>query len=186
PGPFDFQRPTPAPPPPRATTPGPVNLVPNPISPSSDIFSPRNQVPTQPPTTPAPRPFNEAVAVSVSSVSFDFDPSSVTLAPGQQRSILVRGTGDETLVNTSIAIRFDPAVVAAVAVRPILSETGVADAHIEKGRVVIEIPSAVALSGTRAFAEITLAGIAPGKSSLAFEKAPSDGAATSSAAVEVK
>ncbi len=189
PGPFDFQRPTPAPPPPRATTPGPVNLVPTPISPSSDIFSPRNQVPTQPPVTPQPRPFGEAVAVpasGISSVSFDFDPGSISLAPGQQRSLLVRATGEETMANTSIWIRFDPAVVAAVAVRPILSDTGVADAHIEKGRVVIEIPSAIALSGTRAFAEITLQGIAPGKSSLTFEKTPSDGATTSSAAVEVK
>jgi general secretion pathway protein D len=185
PGPFDFQRPAPAPPPPR-TTPGPVNLVPNPISPSSDIFSPRNQVPTQPPVTPQPRPFGVAAAVPVSSVSFDFDPGSLSLAPGQQRSVLVRATGDETTANTSIWIRFDPAVVAAIAVRPILSETGVADAHIEKGRVVIEIPSAIALSGTRAVAEITLQGIAPGKSSLAFEKTPSDGATTSSAAVEVK
>jgi general secretion pathway protein D len=185
PGPFDFQRPAPAPPPPR-TTPGPVNLVPNPISPSSDIFSPRNQVPTQPPVTPQPRPFGVAAVVPVSSVSFDFDPGSLSLAPGQQRSVLVRATGDETTSNTSIWIRFDPAVVAAIAVRPILSETGVADAHIEKGRVVIEIPSAIALSGTRAVAEITLQGIAPGKSSLAFEKTPSDGATTSSAAVEVK
>ncbi len=185
PGPFDFQRPAPAPPPPR-TTPGPVNLVPNPISPSSDIFSPRSQVPTQPPVTPQPRPFGLAAAVPVSSVSFDFDPSSLSLAPGQQRSILVRATGEETMANTSIWIRFDPAVVAAIAVRPILSESGVADAHIEKGRVVIEIPSAIALSGTRAVAEITLQGIAPGKSSLAFEKTPSDGATTSSATVEVK
>jgi hypothetical protein len=90
------------------------------------------------------------------------------------------------MTNTSIWIRFDPAVVAAVAVRPILSDTGVADAHIEKGRVVIEVPSAIALSGTRAFAEITLQGVAPGKSSLAFEKTPSDGATTSTATVEVK
>jgi len=183
PGPFDFQRPTPAPPPPR-TPPSSINLAP--VAPPSDIFSPRQQVPPQPLPTPPPRPFGQAVQIEPPAISFDFDPASLALAPGQQRSILVRATGQETIANASIAIRFDSSVVAAVAVRPILSDTGVADAHIEKGRVVIEIPSPIALSGTKAVAEIILQGVAKGKSSLSFEKAPSDGATTSSAAVEVK
>jgi general secretion pathway protein D len=185
-GPFDSLRQQPTPPPAAGKpTPGPVNLVPI-APPPSDIFrSPREAVPPQPQPTPVPRPFGESIAASPG-ISFDFNPSSLVLPRGQQRSVLVQVTGEETMANTSIAVRFDPAVVAAVLVRPILSDAGVADAHIESGRVVIDIPSSLALSGTRAVAEITLLGVGPGKTALAFEKPPADIANRTDAVIEVK
>jgi hypothetical protein len=116
---------------------------------------------------------------------FDFDPVSVSLAPGQQKWVLVRATGDQTISETSLAIRFNPAVAAAVAVRPILADGGVADARIESGRVLVDIPSAMTLSGARAIAEILFQGIAPGNDALFFEKAPA-GSSLSQATVEVR
>ena len=184
PGPFDFQRPQPTPPPTSRSAPAPVNLVP--VQPPSDIF--RQQVPPQPTPTPAPRPFGATVVESESAAAttFDFSPASLSLPRGQQRSILVRVTGEQTLTNTSIVVAFDPKLVAAIAVRPILSDSGVADAHIEPGRVVIDIPSAVALSGTRAVAEITLQGVAPGRASLTFEKPTADAAVRTDAVVQIE
>ena len=69
--------------------------------------------------------------------------------------------------------------------RPILIDGGMADARIESGHILVEIPSGLTVSGTRAIAEILLQGIAPGNSSLFFEKAPS-GAGLSQAIVEVR
>src|SRR5262249_36618321 len=186
PGPFDFQRPTPAPPvvPGRPTPPPGINLAPG--GGPSDIF---RQVPTQPPpqTTPAPRPFSEPVVIpSGPPLTFDFDPGTLPLRAGQQRSVLVRASGEDTVTNTSIVIRFDPSIVAATSVRPILADTGVADAHIEKDRVVIEIPSAVALSGTRAVAEIVIQGVKAGVTALTFEQPSPSVANRTDATVQVK
>jgi hypothetical protein len=192
-GPFDFGRREPVVPrvtPVPATTPVPQNLAP--ASPPSDIFRPAPR-PTPGPgassgagaaeSQSAPSVDSGALDTSGAAV-FDFDPPSVSLAPGQQRSILVRATGNRTLSNASLVIRFDAVVVAAVAVRPILT-SGLADARVESGRVVVDISSPLSLSGTQAVAEIVLQGIAAGQSTLSFEKAP-DGAGSIPAAVEVR
>jgi hypothetical protein len=123
--------------------------------------------------------------VYAGSVFFDFDPATVSLMPGEQRTIVVRAGGNRTLENTSLSIRFDPNVAAAVAVRPVLTDGGFADSRIEPGRVLIDIPSVLNISSTRPIAEITLRGIAKGNSTLSFEKAP-DGAGSAPVAVEVK
>ena len=126
-----------------------------------------------------------AVVDTSGTVVFDFDPASISLAAGQQRSVLVRAGGNRTLANTSLAIRFNPAVVAAVAVRPILASGGLADGRVESGRVIVEIPSTLSLAGTQAVAEIVLQGIAAGNSTLSFDKVP-DGAGSIPAVVEVR
>jgi general secretion pathway protein D len=186
-GPFDFStRQPPAPrtaPPAPGTTPAPFNLVPGGMP--SDPFKP----------TPAPRPTpvpypgarlgTSGIAESPGSLTLDFDPLSISLAPGQQKSILVRASGDQSVSDISLSIRFDPAVAAAVAVRPILIDGGMADARIEPGHILVEIPSGMTVSGTRAIAEVLLQGIAPGNASLFFEKAPS-GSSLSQATVEVR
>ena len=97
----------------------------------------------------------------------------------------MRAAGDQSVSDVSLSIRFDPAVAAAVAVRPILIDGGMADARIESGHILVDIPSGMTVSGTRAIAEIILQGIAPGNASLFFEKAPS-GASLSQAIVEVR
>jgi general secretion pathway protein D len=182
-GPFDLgtrQPPVPRPTPP-PTGPQPFNLVPGGMP--SDPFRP----------TPAPRPTpgvgirpgTSSIDESPGNLILDFDPLSISLAPGQQKSILVRAGGNQTVSDISLSIRFDPAVAAAVAVRPILIDGGMADAHIESGHVIVEIPSGMTVSGTRAIAEIILQGMAPGNGSLFFEKAPS-GASLSQALVEVR
>jgi general secretion pathway protein D len=179
-GPFDFgarQPPVPRPTPP-PTTPAPFNLVPGGMP--SDPFRP----------TPAPRPTPgrpgiSGISESPGSLILDFDPLSVSLSPGQQKSILVRASGDQSLSDVSLSIGFDPTVAAAVAVRPILIDGGMADARIESGHILVDIPGGMTLSGPRAIAEIILQGIAPGNASLFFEKAPS-GASLSQASVEVR
>jgi general secretion pathway protein D len=180
-GPFDLgtrQPPVPRPTPAPANTPAPFNLVPGGMP--SDPFR------TPPPARPTPgRPGTSSISESPGNLIFDFDPLTISLAPGQQKSILVRAGGDQSVSDVSLSIRFDPAVAAAVAVRPILIDGGMADARIESGHIIVEIPSGMTVSGTRAIAEVLLQGIAPGNASLFFEKAPS-GSSLSQATVEVR
>ena len=191
-GPFDFQRrETGAPPaalaprtPGAAPTPAPQNLAP-PAFPNDPFNSPREQVPPQQQPTPAPQPFAMSIDSSATPVSFDFAPAATVLAPGQQATVLVRATGQGVTAGTTLSIRFDPAVVAAVGVRPILSGNGVADARIEPGRAVIEVPSGITLSGTSPVAEITLQGVSAGRSTLAFENPAAEAVTQTNATVEV-
>ena len=186
-GPFDFGRReppvVPRPGVPAApVTPAPQNLAPSSLP--SDVFRPAPVVTPPPAPTPGP-PFGAGALSQSSPVVLDFDPPNVSLAVGEQKSVLIRASGDRVLTNAMLTVRFDPAVAAAVAVRPILSDGGVADARIESGRVIVEIASAPALSGTRAIAEIVLRGIAPGNAALSFEIAPG-GASLANALVEVR
>ena len=176
-GPFDFNRREPAPPrgqPAPGTPPPPTNLVPGGMP--TDLFrNPNQSVPPQPQPTPVPRPFGAELA---SPLSFDFAPGAVTLAPGQQVSVLVRANGNETLGETPLVVRFDPSVVSAVAARPILSGSGVADSQVEPGRAVLQLPGGTMVSGSLPIAEIVLKGIAPGTSALTIET-PAGGVAGS-------
>ena len=194
-GPFDFQRREPPQPrvaPQPAPTPAPQQLVPGGGLPT-DPFRPTPPPPRQsvPPQTEMRPPGalslpleEKSAAPKGAAALLDFDPPSLSFAPGQDRSLLVRATG-ETLPGGTVVVRFDPAVVTAISVRPILSQ-GVADSRIEPGRVILELPGDAALSGTRAVAEIVLRGVAAGSTTLTFEKSAPDGVfALSQAAVEV-
>ena len=122
-------------------------------------------------------------------VLLDLDPAYLAIAPGQQQSILVRATTSAGFPGGTIAIRYDPAVVTAVYARPILgSDSGVANATIESGRVVLEIPASAEMTGTRAVAQITLRGLAAGRAGLSFEPVEMTGASVtlSGAAVDVR
>ncbi|HYK42759.1 MAG TPA: secretin N-terminal domain-containing protein [Thermoanaerobaculia bacterium] len=193
-GPFDFRREQP---PPRSTPapnalPAPQNLAPS--SPPSDPFrSPRESVPPQP--TPGPQPpRSEIVPQSAGAVTdsgsqsglvFDFAPSSIALAVGEQRSMLVRVTGEDGAASTAVTLRYDPAFVQVVAVRSILPDGGVSDSRVEPGRVTLSSPNPVSISGTRAIAEVVLQGRKAGQSKLAFE--PGGSSATfNQATVEVR
>ena len=63
-----------------------------------------------------------------------------------------------------------------------------AEGHVDNGHAVVTFPAIDALGGTRALAEITLRGIAPGRSTLAIEPAELGGAAVTpgQAVVDVK
>jgi hypothetical protein len=118
---------------------------------------------------------------------FDFDPAALSLAPGEQKTVLVRATGGESAPATTLGIQFDPAVVGIVAVRPILSAGGVGEASVQGGRVVLELPGGISLAGTRPVAEVTLRGMGAGRTKLAFEKDVSGSAVTTTdAAIEVR
>jgi general secretion pathway protein D len=183
-GPFDFQRQppagrAPAPAVPPSGTPG-QNLVP-PAFPS-DPFRP-TPPPTQPhaPRTSHPGAQLESAAAGPADPVFSFDPSFVSLAPGQRRSLVLRAAGD-TLTNGTIAIQFDSGVAAVTAARPILSTDGLADGRITGGQVILQLPVGTPLSGTRAIAELTVVGVAPGRAVLSVEGA----GAGASAVVEVR
>jgi general secretion pathway protein D len=215
PGPFDFGRQAPAPrtpPPPPATTPAPVNLAPGGMP--SDIFRQPPAQPTPVPGKPpgagasgatsaqqeaavsapdASASASDASAAGASagagdssgSAVFALDPTSLSLVRGEQRSVVVRASGNRILSNAELGIRFDPTVVAAVVARPILSGGGLADAHIESGRVVIQLPDTLTLSGTEPVAEIVFQGVKAGTSPIVFDKTP-DGAASIPSVLEVR
>lgn len=192
--PFDFQRreppaPVRSPAPAPAPTPVPLGLG----APPNDPFrptpppSPFQAVPPQKENAQRP-PGAKSVEQPEASASahLDFDPSSVSFGKGEERSLLLRAAGDG-LPGGEIAIRFDPSLVAAISVRPILSDGGVATGRIEAGRVVLDLPAAASLGGTRAVAEIVFRGLAPGRSTLFFEKpAPGGAFALSEAVLEVR
>jgi general secretion pathway protein D len=189
-GPFELGRqPTPprgAPVPRPTVTPGPQILAPGglPSDPFRRTPNPRDAIPPQP--TPVP-PGGSAVPQTSESVMFDFDPAALSLAPGEQKTVLVRATGGESAPATTLGIQFDPAVVGIVAVRPILSAGGVGEASVQGGRVVLELPGGISLAGTRPVAEVTLRGMGAGRTKLAFEKDVSGSAVTTTdAAIEVR
>ena len=189
--PFDFQRREPprgAPPPP-ATAPVPEkpsgSLPTNPFQPTPPPQSPKQAVPPQSELRP-PGALSMAVEEPAGPAHLDFDPSLLSFGKGEERSVLVRAAGS-SLPGGEIVIRFDRAVVAAVAVRPILSDGGVAEGRIEPGRVVLDLPATAALGGTRAVAEIVFQGVAAGRSALSFEKPASGGVfALSEAVLEIR
>ena len=195
-GPFEGQpgRSSPGartPPPSGAPTPPPgINLAPG--SAPTDIFRP-----TPPPSAPNPSP-KEQVPQSMSKsapasggdsagslvavedgtpILLDFDPSYLTLGVGQQQTIHLRATSPGGFPGGTLRVRFDPSVAAAVSVRPVLvGDNGLTVARIEGGAVVLELPDAADLSGTRAIAEVTLRGIAPGLATMAYEPVEMPGA----------
>ena len=84
---------------------------------------------------------SEAADAGSDQALFDFDPPAATLAVGAQQSILVRATSAAALTGSTVAIRFDPAVVTPVVVRPILGNgSGTADAVVQKDHIVIQFP----------------------------------------------
>lgn len=210
-GPFEGQPATKTPPQTRAVPPAPgnpgINLAP--AGGPSDIFkqapptavpppgspgTPQQQVPPQGASLSSSSTAASTVAAkdapaASNAVLLDFDPAYLTLAPGVRQTILVRATSAAGLPAGTATIKFDPAVVAAVVVRPILgSDSGVAEGRIENGRIVLAFPGAEELSGTRALAEITVLGVAAGRSTLVFEPLELGGvsAISSQAVVDVK
>jgi general secretion pathway protein D len=186
PGPFEPQRRSP---PPQSQPAQPVAPQPQILAPGaapSDPFKPQPQPqpnPNQPQGISSQSASgSSAIATSSSAApAFDLDPPLMTLQRGQAATISVRATGD-FLPPSSLAIRFDPAVLAVVSAQPILDE-GVADTRIEPGRVVLDLPGGTALTGTRAVARISIRGLAAGRTVLSFDRAPGS---TAAATVEVK
>ncbi len=167
---------------------------PTPASPSA----PQNQVPPQLKSGESSSTGAESAPTSALSlaavdngtpVQLDFDPAFLTLGVGQQQTVMVRATSAGGFPGGTVRVRFDPSVAAAVSVRPVMTGAdGTASASITGSEVVLELPDSADLSGTRAVAEITLRGIATGRSTLAFQPVEMAGAevTTSSAAVDVR
>jgi general secretion pathway protein D len=183
-GPFDLNRQVPAPAPRTAPAPAgqpPQNLAPNPFP--NDPFRQPPPQPTPPPQQPGAASAATASAESAQAAAaestpaatsaasvFSFDTAFVSLAPGQQRSVVLRASGD-TLTTGTVQLVFDPRIAAVTAVRPILASNGVADATIQGGAALLRLPEGTPLAGTRAIAEITLYGVASGRSALSVEGA---------------
>jgi general secretion pathway protein D len=197
-GPFDFGRREPSvprgtpPQPAPVVTPAPQILVPGGLP--NDPFrpNPRDVIPPQgerPPTTPGVSPQSSgSAAESSDAVAFDFEPAALSLAPGEVRTVLVRATASGATAAGSVEVAFDPAIVSVLAVRAIPAGGGMAEARVETGRVVLDLP---AVSGGLAdgppVAEITLRAVAPGRAKLSFQKATTGGKATlSEADLEVR
>ena len=148
--------------------------------PQTEIRPPNNSASLENAATSPSASVSAESAAAVETV-FSFEPAIVSVARGQQVTLLLRGAGD-TLTSDSIVVTFDPSVAAVTLARPVLAVNGVADARIERGRVTVRAPAGTSLNGTRAIAEITVMGIAPGRSILSVEGA----GAGASAAIEVK
>ncbi|HTR05037.1 MAG TPA: secretin N-terminal domain-containing protein [Thermoanaerobaculia bacterium] len=175
---------------------GPTDIFRQPATPPPG--SPQQQVPPQGAALAAPDSGTQVASLAAKSASVsdgsdallvDFDPAYVTVAPGSQQTILVRVTSAGGLPAGSVSVRFDSNVVATLAVKPILgSDTGMAEGHVDNGRAVITFPAVESLGGTRALAEITVRGIAPGRSALSLETTELGGVSVtpSQAVVDVK
>ncbi len=191
-------------PPPSQPTPLPgINLAPG--GAPSDIFRPTPSPPSSPRDQVPPQSRNQqsasdgtgsfAAAAALVAVEgptpivLDFDPAYLSLAVGQQQTVLVRVTSPGGFPGGTLRLRFDPSVAAAVSVRPALvGGNGLAGAQISGRSVVLELPDSTDLSGTRTVAELTLRGIAPGRARLAFEPVEMAGATVtfSTAVVDVR
>ena len=190
-GPFDFGRQQPAAPrgaPPQpapAVTPAPQILVPGGMP--SDPFrpNPRDAIPPQPVPTPAPQSAAPG-SRKQGPRRFRFEPASLSLAPGECEpcsSAPRAGTAPEGKVE----VAFDPAILAVLAVRAIPAGNGIAEARVEPGRVVLDLPAGTTVEAGAFLAEITVRAVAPGRSKLAFDKATTGGEAwLSEAAIEVR
>jgi len=186
-GPFDFSRkepPTPprGAPPAGVVTPAPQILVPGGLP--NDPFkpNPREAVPPQP--TPVPP---GASSQSNEAVLFDFDPPSLSLAPGEQKTLTVRASGTDASPSGTLELAFDPSIAAVVAVRPIVGGAGAGEGRVEGSKVILDVPTGLGLSGTRSLAEITVRGVAAGSAKISFDRATTGGQAVlSDAAVEVR
>ena len=173
-GPFDFSRREPPAPSARpaaplpVTTPAPTILVPGGLP--NDPFrpNPRDAVPPQP--TPVPQPPGN-VSQSIGPVTFDFDPPTLAIAAGEQRTMVIRANGDSPSTSGRVEVRFDPTVAAVVGVRPIVAGAGTAEGRVEGNRVILDLPQALGLSGTHSLAELTIRGVSAGTAKLSFENA---------------
>jgi general secretion pathway protein D len=170
-----------------------INLAPG--SAPTDIFRPApapQTPPTPPPGAPSPKesvPQAQVKSESVTGASaayvasdqspqvlIDFDPAYLALPVGQQQTVLVRATSASGFPGGTLVLHFDPSVAAAVVARPILTGgDGVAEARIDNDRAIITLPAVPDATGTRAVAEITLRGMAAGRSALSFEPVVMDG-----------
>jgi general secretion pathway protein D len=170
--PTDIFRPQPAPPPP--PPPGaPQQQVPPQSSSSVGATTPAVAVAAKSAEAPDA---SATLGVDSSAVLLDFDPAYVALAPGAQQTILLRATSAAGLSGGVASIRFDPAVVQPLLVKPILGgDAGMAEGRVENGHILVSFPTVDTLGGTRAVAEITLRGVAPGRSALTFEPLESGG-----------
>jgi general secretion pathway protein D len=173
--PTDIFRPPPAPPQP-APVPTPPPGTPNPrqaVPSASEKSGPADATDSGDATAAASAGF---AAESSPQVLLDFDPAYLALAPGQQQVVLVRATSASGFPGGTVSVKFDPAVAAAVAVRPILSGgNGIADSRIDNGHAIITLPAVPDATGTRAVAEITFRGMSVGRSSLSFEPVTMEG-----------
>ena len=153
----------------------------------TDIFRPAPAPSAPPAGAPQPQPPSGAAlttdggsaptlaAKSAADVSeavlLDFDPAYLSIAPGATQTVLVRATGAGGLPGGTASIRFDPSIVTVLSAKPILgSDTGMAEGRVADGNhVVLAFPGVEMLGGTRALAEITVRGIAPGRSAFTFD-----------------
>jgi general secretion pathway protein D len=189
---------TPPPGGPQTTPPPGINLAPG--SAPSDIFrptpppsSPQQQVPPQgKSSSSSPEALSASASASPGVVGIengtpillDFDPSYLTLGVGQQQTIQLRATSPGGFPGGTLRVRFDPSVAAAISARPLLVGNDAATtAQIEGNSVVLELPDSADLSGTRAIAEVTLRGIAPGLATIAYEPMELPGATVTFATV---
>jgi general secretion pathway protein D len=191
-GPFDFGRQQPAAPrgtPPQpapVVTPAPQILVPGGLP--NDPFrpNPRDAIPPQPVPTPAPQS-SAPGSPTTGAVACAFAPASLSRATAEGRTVLGRAAGAGTPPEGKVEVAFDPAIIAVLAVRAIPAGNGIAEARVEPGRVVLDLPAGTTVEAGAFLAEITVRAVAPGRSKLAFEKATTGGEAwLSEAAIEVR
>jgi general secretion pathway protein D len=189
-GPFARQRRQPAIPPaaqrPAAPTPpGGVQLAPS-GGPSS-LFTPPPKATAIPPGTPPPKnpnpnrldapppaatndaPSPASAASDIPTVQLEFDPLVSVLAPEEERTVIVRSVGGQSVAPASFTIRFDSSVVTVVDAQPL---SGDPVPTLAPGSVTLHWTGGIDGPSGRPIAQLTLRGVAPGATDLTFDKAP--------------
>ena len=95
-----------------------------------------------------------------------FDPPALSLAPGQEQTVLLYASGADGLASSKIGIDFDPAVLDVAFVEP-LGRGSVEP--VSEGRLALVLPGGGTLSATHPIARLTVRGVAPGTSSLSLD-----------------
>lgn len=146
-------------------------------------FLPPPKNPTQSPTggQPVPRtpfaasqpvsdtsPATDATSTTSSTIApaaFSFAPQAVSLAPGQEATVLLSLSGGENLSPGSVSLVFDPAVVQVENVEALAGSQYI---PVSAGKLALTLSPDPTLLGNWPLAKVTVKAVAPGATTISF------------------
>ena len=120
------------------------------------------------PAAAAPDPATAGAepATIVAGTQLAFDPPALSLAAGEEQTVLLYASGADGLASSKIAIDFDPAVLEVSKIEPLGRGT---IEPISAGRLALVLPGGGTLSQSHPIARLTVRGVAAGTSSLSLD-----------------
>jgi hypothetical protein len=166
-----FTNPSPFTPPPTATPPPPQSL--NGLAPSSDpaasvaSANPAAASASLPGDASATPAATAATGTIVAGTQFSFDPPSLSLAPGQEQTVLLYASGVESLASSKVGLDFEPSVLQVERIEPL---GGGSVEPVSANRIAFTLSSeGGGLSGLHPVARLTVKGVARGSGFLSLD-----------------